>query len=86
MTQGDFYSQMRSHIGGLIRVKYRGDGGEVIVRSSYPDVEVGLVLSAKPMGGSGGVLGMDVELLMGGRVQRILLFSDEVEFIGGDDV
>lgn len=83
MTEPDFYSQMRSHIGGLIRVTYRGDGSEFIVRESYPDVEVGLVLSAKPMGRSGGFLGMNIELLMGGRVQRILLFSDEVEFIGG---
>lgn len=83
MTRDDFYSRMESHIGGLVRVKFGNEAGALVLVERSPEGEVGLVLSAKRVGGSGGVLGMEVELLMGGKLGKFLVFSDEIEFIGG---
>jgi hypothetical protein len=71
-----FEQQLKSHVGGLVKVV-----DEAKVDPALRG-KIGLALSARAMYSRGPVR---VELLIDGSVRSLLLYSNELEFLGADD-
>jgi hypothetical protein len=71
-----FEQQLQPHVGGLVRVLF--DDGS----ASSLNGKIGLLLGASAWGAKNAL----VEVLIEERVRSLLLYSNELEFIGVDDV
>ena len=71
-----FEQQLQPYVGGLVRVLFY-DGS-----TSDLDGKIGLLMSVTACGAVAAV----VEVLIEERVRSLLLYSNELEFIGADDV
>jgi len=84
MDQFEFYEQLQSHIGGIIRVC--GDCHTLGIWGNFSG-NIGLLVSAKLAHVWPGEEpdAVDVELLIDGRVIKHTFYPSELEIIGGDD-
>jgi hypothetical protein len=75
-----FEQQLQPQVGGLVRVCY-DDGG-----TSGLNGKIGLLMSADGCHAACTSNSAVVEVLIEERVRSLLLYSNELEFIGVDDV
>ncbi len=73
-----FYMKLLAHVGGLVRVE-AADGFEYRFNGM-----IGLLLEVIPTA-SPKSQSREVALFIGGNVQTLRLFPDEIELIGGED-
>jgi hypothetical protein len=71
-----FEQQLQSHVGGLVRV--RSDGGY----ANSLNGKIGLLMSVA----TARVRSAQIEVLIDGSVKKLILYPEEIEIIGADDV
>ena len=71
-----FEQKLQPHVGGLVRVRY-DDGG-----TSGLNGKIGLLIGATTAFEASSAV---VEVLIEERVRSLLLYSNELEFLGADD-
>jgi hypothetical protein len=85
MSESSFHEQLKSHQGGLIRVRVSA-WREGWATTREFDGKIGLLMSTFPAFGGGiSVDAQWIELLIDGSIKNIFLYPDEVEFLGADD-
>jgi hypothetical protein len=71
-----FEQQVQAHVGGLVRVRY-DDGG-----ASGLNGKIGLLMSVA----TARVRSAQIEVLIDGSVKILVVYPNEIELIGADDV
>ena len=79
MSESSFLEQLKSHVGGLVRVAELNSGRTASVFSG----KIGLLLGAELRGFL--LTSMMVELLIDGSANKLLLYPGELELIGAVD-
>ena len=74
-----FEQQLKSHVGGLVRVADVASGRTASVFNG----KIGLLLGAELRGFT--LMSMMVELLIDGSAKKLLLYPGELELLGADD-
>ena len=83
MSETSFHEKLNSHVGGLVRVRFGAWAA-----SSGLNGKIGLLMSASEgrAGAADRGAPMQIEVLIDGSVRILLLYPDEIELIGADDV
>jgi len=81
MSESSLFEQLKSHVGGLVRVRY-DDGG-----ASGLNGKIGLLMGVfdPRRVRAGDLRAAQIELLIDGSVKILVVYTNELELIGADD-
>ena len=82
MSETSFLEQLKSHVGGLVRMCNYGGGG-----ASGLNGKIGLLMSVSEAWRSSRPAEAleQIELLIDGSVRSLIVYPHELEFLGADD-
>ena len=80
MDQFEFYEQLQSHIGGLVRVRLTSMGAWTRILRDF-NGKIGLLVRVDDLGPAR----WRVDLLIDGSIEALVIYTGDLELLGAED-